>query len=520
MAAARGGALVVVRGRENRPHGEGEQRTCRRVVVTPEDAPLNIGAMLNRPYAAGKRVLDIQTKLHSWATADRDRRFDDLFNLVADPAFMATAWTRVRENKGSRTAGIDKRTARAIEASVDGVEGFLEDLRAQLKARTFRPLPVLQRKIPKASGKLRSLGIPTVADRVVQACLKLVLEPILEVDFSPLSHGFRPRHRAQDAVEDIRFYAHRGYEWVFEGDIAACFDEIDHTALMDQLRRRIGDKRVLALVKAFLKSGLLDENGIERRTISGTPQGGILSPLLANLALTHLDDHFQAKWDALGNQSARRRYQQRGGATYRLIRYADDFVIMVRGTKDQAESLWDEVEHVLTGIGLRLAPEKTQVVHIDEGFDFLGFRIQRHRQWGSDRRYIYSYPSKKSVGNVRRKIKMATARQTVIQPASTLFRWLNAIARGWALYFRHGASKTAFQDLQNYLWWRVWIWLRKKHPNRGLKWIKRHYHPQGWIPRSDGVELYQPTTMTITRHPYRGGRIPTPWAPTTRPALA
>jgi RNA-directed DNA polymerase len=492
-------------------------------MVTPEDASVNIGALLLTPYRAGQRVLDIQTKLHSWAMADRGCRFDDLFNLVVDPAFMVTAWHRVRENKGSRTAGIDKRTARSVEESAGGVEGFLEDLRAQLKARRFRPLPVRQRKIPKpgGSGKLRKLGIPTVADRVVQACLKQVLEPILEVEFSPTSHGFRPGHRVQDAVEDIRYYAQRGYEWVFETDIAACFDEIDHVALMDRLRKRVGDKKVLALVKAFLKAGLLDEDGIERHTISGTPQGGILSPLLANLVLTHIDDYFQARWVALGSESSRHRYQQRGGATYRLIRYADDFVVLVNGTREHAEAQRDEVSDVLSEIGLRLAPEKTQVVHIDEGFDFLGFRIQRHRQWGSDRWYIYSYPSKKSVANARRKIKEATARHTINQPASYLFTRLSYITRGWALHFRHGASKTAFQDLQYYLWWRVWIWLKKKHPNQPRKWIVRRYHPhpnRRWIPSANGVELFQPTSMTITRYRWRGGKIPTPWTRTPRTA--
>jgi RNA-directed DNA polymerase len=271
----------------------------------PEDAPVNIGAMLLTPFRAGRRVLAMQSKLHSWAAADPGRRFDDLYNLVADPAFMVTAWMRVRENKGARTAGIDKRTARSIEASADGVEAFLEDLRGQLKTRTFRPLPVRQRKIPKANGKLRSLGIPTVADRVVQACLKLVLEPILEIDFTSSSYGFRPARRAQDAVEDIRHHAHRGYEWVFEGDIAACFDEISHPVLMDRLRRRVGDRRVLALVKSFLTSGLLDEDGIDHHTTSGTPQGGILSPLLANLALSVLDEHFQQKWDQHGTSTDR-----------------------------------------------------------------------------------------------------------------------------------------------------------------------------------------------------------------------
>jgi RNA-directed DNA polymerase len=176
----------------------------------PGEAPVNIGALLELSYRAYWRVLGIQTKLHEWATADPGRRFDDLFNLVADPAFLVMAWERVRENKGARTAGIDKRTARSIEATKGGVEALLEDLRAQLKGRTFRPFPVRQRMIPKARGKLRGLGIPTVADRVVQASLKLVLEPILEADFSPSSYGFRPGRRVQDAIEDIRHHTRMG----------------------------------------------------------------------------------------------------------------------------------------------------------------------------------------------------------------------------------------------------------------------------------------------------------------------
>lgn len=484
----------------------------------PEDAPVNIGAMLLTPHRAQQRVLGIQTKLHSWAAADRGRRFDDLFNLVADPAFLVVAWTRVRENKGARTAGIDKRTARAIEATVGGVEAFLEDLRAQVKARSFRPLPVRQRKIPKANGKLRSLGIPTVADRVVQACLKLVLEPILEVDFSASSYGFRPGRRAQDAIEDIRHHAHNGYEWVFEGDIASCFDEISHTALMDRLRRRVADKRVLALVKAFLKAGLLDEDGIDRDTDSGTPQGGILSPLLANLTLSVLDEHFDREWKQHGAPWTRRRYRQRGGATFRLVRFADDFVVMVNGRRDHAEALWGEVGDILADVGLRLAPDKTQIAHIDEGFDFLSFRIQRHRQWGSDRRRVYTYPSQKAVANVRRKVKTATARQNNNQAASVLFLRLGHITRGWALYHRHGAAKAAFNDLHHYLWQRVWIWLRHKHPKQSAKWIIKSYCRNGWWPEVNGVALYKPGSMPITRHRYRGNTIPTPWTPRPQPA--
>ena len=227
---------------------------------------MNIDAPWPGLLPSRARVLGIQTKLHRWAGEDHARRFDDLVNLVADPAFLQVAGERVRENKGARSAGGDGRTARSIEDEAPGVAGFLLDLRADLKTGAFRPLPVRQRKIPKANGKLRSLGIPTVRDRMVQASLKLVLEPILEADFHPVSYGFRPHRRAQDAIEEIRMFARSSYEWVFEGDIAACFDEIDHSALLGRLRRRVGDRRVLGLVKAFLKAGLLDEAGVDRET--------------------------------------------------------------------------------------------------------------------------------------------------------------------------------------------------------------------------------------------------------------
>ncbi|MDT0615550.1 group II intron reverse transcriptase/maturase [Streptomyces lancefieldiae] len=480
----------------------------------PEDAPVNIGAMLSSPFRAQRRVLEIQTKLHHRAVADPGCRFGDLFNLVVDPAFLAVAWERVRENKGARSAGVDGRTVHGIERSAHGAAGLLEELRADVKARTFRPLPVKERLIPKANGKLRRLGIPTVRDRVVQAALKLVLEPILEADFQPCSYGFRPERRAQDAIEEIRNYATnpRSYTWVFEGDIAACFDEIDHTALMELVRRRIVDRRVLSLVKAFLKAGLLDELDAIRDTSTGTPQGGILSPLLANVALSVLDEHFTGLWQAHGSNASRTRFRQRGGATYRLVRYADDFVVMVKGTREQALRLFDEVGGVLSRVGLRLAPDKTHVVHIDEGFDFLGFRIQRHQQWGSDRHLIYSYPSRKSRATVKRKVKEAT-RHIPNQTADELFRQLNRITRGWALYFRHGASKAAFQDLDHFLWWRSLAWLVKKHPKRSKKWILRRYYPGGkWWPEANGVEIRPPGWTAITRYRYRGNKILTPWA--------
>jgi RNA-directed DNA polymerase len=229
-----------------------------------------------------------------------------------------------------------------------------------------------------------------------------VLEPILEADFQPCSYGFRPGRRAQDAIAEIHHFCSRSYEWVLEGDITACFDEIDHAALLGRLRRRVGDKRVLALVKAFLKAGILTQDGAVKDTITGTPQGGILSPLLSNLALSVLDDHFVGAWQAVGNTSSARQWHRcKGLATWRLVRYADDFVVLVAGTRGHAEALREEVAAVLAPMGLRLSAAKTRICHIDEGFDFLGFRIQRHPKRGTAKRYVYTYPSKKALVAVK-----------------------------------------------------------------------------------------------------------------------
>jgi RNA-directed DNA polymerase len=481
---------------------------------------VNIGAPWPDLAEAEPRVLAMQAKLHHWATTDPGRRFDDVYNLVWDPAFLVVAWDRVRGNAGARSAGIDGLAPRSIGADAGA---FLDGLRAALKARQFVPTPAREKMIPKAGGKHRRLGIPTAADRVVQAALKLVLEPIFEADFKPCSYGFRPRRRAQDAVAEIHYLGTptRNYEWVFEADIAACFDEIDHTALLGRVRRRVGDKRVLGLVRAFLRAGILAEDGANRATLTGTPQGGILSPLLANIALSVLDEHFTAKWEALGPAWRRAKRRRAGVPVMRLVRYADDFVVLVAGQRADAEALRAEVSAVLAPMGLRLSAEKTRVCHLDEGFDFLGWRIQRRRWRGrADKRAVYTYPSKQALASVTDKVRSLTRRHKH-RTLADLLRRLNPVLRGWCTYFRHGVSAHTFGYVDHFAFWRIVGWLRKRHV--GLHWgaLRRRFLPR-WEIRGGDTELFRPRAVPIVRYRYRGARIPTPWAsPTTgSPATA
>jgi RNA-directed DNA polymerase len=470
---------------------------------------VNIGAPWPDLDEAERRVLRMQMKLHQWATADPGRRFDDLFNLVVDPAFLVVAWSRVRGNKGARTAGVDGVKPASI---VFGAGVLLDGLRDDLKGRRFVPSRVREKTIPKASGKLRRLGIPTAADRVVQASLKLVLEPIFEADFGPCSYGFRPRRRAQDAIAEIHFLGSpaRNYEWVFEADIKACFDEIDHSALMSRVRRRIGDKRILDLVKAFLRAGVLTEDGLDRTTITGTPQGGILSPLLANIALSVLDEHFTRKWEALGPYWTRAKRRRAGVPAMRLVRYADDFVVMVAGQRGDAEALWDEVGAVLAPVGLRLSEEKTRVCHIDEGFDFLGWHVQR-RSWRgrTGKKAVYTYPSKKALASVVGKVRSLT-RRAKHRTLADLLRSVNPVLRGWCNYFRHGVSSRTFSYIDHFSFWRIVGWLRKRHAGLKMGTLVRRYLP-GWKVRDGKVEMFRPQATPIVRYRYRGARIPTPW---------
>ena len=349
----------------------------------------------------------------------------------------------------------------------------------------------------------------------MQASLKLVLEPIFEADFDPSSYGFRPRRRAQDAIAEIHYYTtgNRRYEWVFEADITACFDEIDHNALMQRVRRRVGDKRVVGLVRGFLKAGVLSEDGHNRQTRTGTPQGGILSPLLANIALSVVDEHFAAKRAALGPSWARAKHLREGGAVMKLVRYADDFVVLVRGPREAAEALFDEVTEVLAPMGLRLSVEKTHRTHIDTGFDFLGWRIQRRRWQGRDGKLmVYTYPSKKSLTSIIDKVRRLTRRNRHRTLADLLIA-INPVIRGWCTYFQHGVSKRTFSYLDHFAFRRIVDWLKKRHPKLNVHTVVRRFLP-GWQIRANGIEFFRAVQVEVTRYRYRGTRIPTPWTST------
>jgi RNA-directed DNA polymerase len=475
---------------------------------------VNTDELEHAVFEAERRVLKIQAKLHRWARDDPHRRFGDLFNLVVDPGFLLVAWDRVRGNKGARTAGVDGRTASSIEQGA-GVEEFLGMLRSQLKDRSFRPLPVRERLIPKPRGKLRRLGIATITDRVVQASLKLVLEPIFEADFLPCSYGFRPGRRTHDAVAEVRLFTSKKYEWIVEGDIKACFDEISHCALLDRVRGRVGDKRVLALVKAFLKAGILTEEGLLRDNDTGTPQGSILSPLLSNVALSVLDEHIARTPGGAGtDRDERRRRRRHGLPNCRLVRYADDWCLMVHGTKADAEALRDETAAVLSTMGLRLSPEKTLITHIEQGLDFLGWRIQRHRKPGTNRCYVYTYPAKKALRAIMVKVRTLCRQVGTNQPLDALLGRLNPALRGWCAHFRPGVSAATFSYLRHYLWHTVWRWVRRKHPKTGWKKVRRHYGGRGSWWAGETRKLFDPITVGTTRYRYRGTAIPTPWPAT------
>jgi group II intron reverse transcriptase/maturase len=452
-------------------------------------------------------LLNVQKKLYAQSWKEPGYVFRELWGLVTDSRNLRIALARVARNKGRRTSGVDGQTVRALLSS-EGADAFLAELRASLRNGAYAPSPARRVLIPKNGqpGKFRPLGIPTVTDRVVQAALKNIMEPIFEADFYPASYGFRPGKSAHGALEQLRLLLRpRGsksgvgrrfpYQWAVEGDIKGCFDNIDQHALMVRVRRRIGDNKVSRLVLAFLKSGVLSEKQFIR-TESGTPQGGILSPLLANIALAAIEERYERyAWPrcrpttltnptAIGQRAnnARAFDKRRARCVCMPVRYADDFIILVSAASEcKAEAAAQKekaalAESLRNELSLELSEAKTLVTPVTKPLRFLGHHV-RVRAHPSTGKVVSTAVIPKDRGHrLRERIKALFKRSTTQGTLESRLKFLNPILRGWCNFYRHAwGAKRVFARLDCYVWWTVFRWLQKKHPTRGVKWLIAHY---------------------------------------------
>ena len=396
---------------------------------------------------------ELQRKLYLAAKRSRNRRFHALYDRMYRPDILWRAWEEVRQNGGG--AGVDGVTIEDVERQ--GVEEFLEQIAQDLKAGKYRPKPVLRSYIPKADGRQRPLGIPTVGDRVVQQACKIVIEPIFEAGFQDSSYGFRPKRSAQQAVKAVKEALVRGW-WVVDADIQSYFDTIDHELLLSLLKRRISDRRVLKLIRQWLKGGVLEEGEVSFSGM-GTPQGGVISPLLANIYLHVLDMYWVEGYASLG----------------KLFRYADDFVIVCR-RKGDAQKALEAVKRIMSRLKLSLHPAKTRIVDVGrEGFDFLGFHFHKLKAKVSNKLLPYIWPSQKAMKAVRDRIGQITMRKRLSNPLEEVVKYLNLVIRGWRSYFRIGNSTKKLQDLDRYVRQRVRRFVRSGKGARG-SWEEKVFH--------------------------------------------
>jgi len=359
------------------------------------------------------------------------RKFFQLIDKIYDMGNLEDAWKEVKSNKGC--AGVDKQSINDFKKQS---EQYFREIQRAVKNGTYEATPVLRKFIPKGDGKLRPLGIPTVKDRILQQAAKNVIEQIFEMKFLDCSYGYRPNKGAHQAVEQIKKYVQQGYTWVTDADVEKFFDSVDHKLLMSFVAEEISDGKVLSLIESWLKAGVMNNGDIEKTT-EGTPQGGVISPLLANIYLHEMDEQITKIYGV------------------RMVRYADDFVILCK-TKEKAERTMKQVEEILTGLKLRLNKKKTKIVNVNrESFGFLGFNFKRT---GGK---LFVTPGKKAIKKFKEAVKVTTNRRQPVKPKEMVGR-LNSVIRGWGNYFKIGDVRWLFKNLDKWIRTRVRTFIEKK----------------------------------------------------------